>query len=186
MMNMSTSYFGNFTNTTSYLSCSVDHPPLNSTYFQSVVYLMYAIIFVVGTIGNGIVCYIVMSTSRMRTVTNYFIMNLAVGDLLMTVLCVPFTSVSYLKQYWPFGVTLCPVVNYSQAFAVFVSSYTLVAISVDRYVAIMWPLKPRMSKRIAALVIFTVWLVSAITVLPIAMFSELSQPEQERFLRCDL
>lgn len=105
------SYNYNFTG-----DCEVIHPnhTLASVYFQSAVYSMYAVIFVVAVIGNSFVCYMVLSSSRMRTVTNYFIMNLAVGDLLITILCVPFTSVSILKQYWPFGGILCPVVTYSQ------------------------------------------------------------------------
>lgn len=65
---------------------------ISSPYYQVIVYIMYGAIFVIALCGNGMVCYIVQSTPRMRTVTNYFIMNLAVGDILMTVFCVPFTS----------------------------------------------------------------------------------------------
>lgn len=161
-----------YTNSTDF--CESDET--SSVYFRSAIYLMYTVIFVVATLGNGMVCYIVISSSRMRTVTNYFITNLAVGDLLITVFCVPFTSISYLKQYWSFGSFLCPVVNYSQAVAVFVSSYTLVAISIDRYMAIMWPLRPRMTKRLASLIILTVWIISMVTVAPILVFSKLTQP----------
>nr|CAI5846443.1 unnamed protein product [Callosobruchus analis] len=92
------------------------HPasPLASVYFQTAVYSMYVTIFIVALLGNVFVCYTVLSSPRMRTVTNYFIMNLAVGDMLITILCVPFTSVSLVKQYWPFGGFLCPVINYFQ------------------------------------------------------------------------
>lgn len=125
-----------------------DHYNLSSTYFQTTVYIMYMSIFVLALFGNGIVCYIVQSSPRMRTVTNYFIANLAVGDILMSLFCVPFSFVSILLlHYWPFGTVLCHLVNYSQAVSVLVSAYTLVAISVDRYIAIMWPLRPRISKR---------------------------------------
>lgn len=121
---------------------------LSSTYFQTCVYIMYISIFVVAMFGNGIVCYIVQSSPRMRTVTNFFIANLAVGDILMSVFCVPFSFVSILLlHYWPFGTVLCHLVNYTQAVSVLVSAYTLVAISVDRYIAIMWPLRPRITKR---------------------------------------
>ncbi|XP_068909598.1 RYamide receptor [Tenebrio molitor] len=156
--------------------CEVIHPnsTLASVYFQSAVYSMYAIIFVVSLIGNSFVCYIVLSSPRMRTVTNYFIMNLAVGDVLITILCVPFTSVSLLKQYWPFGSVLCPIVSYSQALSVFVSAYTLVAISIDKFMIIMWPLKPRISKSFATSIIMLVWLIAGITVLPSGTFATLS------------
>ena len=65
-----------------------------------------------------------------------------------------------------------------QAVSVFVSAYTLVAISVDRYMAIMWPLKPRMSKRHAKVIIGIVWLVALGTALPILLLSNLSQPNR--------
>lgn len=152
--------------------------PVQSPYFQGTIYVMYSIIFLVAMAGNGIICYIVISSPRMRTVTNYFIMNLAVGDILITIFCVPFTSISYLQQYWTFGAFLCPVVNYSQAVSVFVSAYTMLAISVDRYTAIMWPLKPRLSKKVAALVILIVWMIAAVTALPISVFSTLGQPNE--------
>ncbi|XP_063216369.1 RYamide receptor-like [Bacillus rossius redtenbacheri] len=65
-----------------------------------------------------------------------------------------------------------------RALSVFVSAYTLVAISVDRYMAIMWPLRPRVSKRQAKAVIGAVWLVAVLTVLPTALVSRLVQPTE--------
>lgn len=120
----------------------------SSVYFKSVVYLLYIPIFIFALLGNGTVCYIVQSTPRMRTVTNYFIANLALGDILMSLFCVPSSFISqYILNYWPFGIVLCHFVNYSQVVSVLVSAYTLVAISIDRYIAIMWPLRPRITKR---------------------------------------
>lgn len=121
---------------------------LSSVYFITAVYLLYIPIFIFALLGNGTVCYIVQSTPRMRTVTNYFIANLAMGDILMSLFCVPSSFISiFILGYWPFGIALCHFVNYSQAVSVLVSAYTLVAISIDRYIAIMWPLRPRITKR---------------------------------------
>lgn len=86
-----------------------------SPYYQAAVYIMYCFIFLLALAGNGLVCHVVQSSPRMRTVTNYFIVNLAVGDILMTLFCVPFSSVStLLLQYWPFGSEMCRTVSYSQ------------------------------------------------------------------------
>ena len=86
-----------------------------SPYYQAAVYIMYCLIFLLALAGNGLVCHVVQSSPRMRTVTNYFIVNLAVGDILMTLFCVPFSSVStLLLQYWPFGSEMCHTVSYSQ------------------------------------------------------------------------
>lgn len=159
--------------------------PLGSPMFQGIVYAMYGTIFTIAVVGNSFVCYMVLSSPRMRTVTNYFIMNLAVGDMLITLLCVPFTSFALLNQYWPFGSFLCPVVNYSMALSVFVSAYTLVAISIDKYMVIMWPLKPRISKRFATSIIALVWLIAGATVLPTGTFARLLQQNGTRYEQCD-
>ncbi|XP_037029317.1 RYamide receptor-like isoform X2 [Bradysia coprophila] len=151
---------------------------LSSTYFQTTVYIMYISIFLVALFGNGIVCYIVQSSPRLHTVTNFFIFNLAVGDILMSLFCVPFSFVSILLlHYWPFGSVMCHLVNYSQAVSVLVSAYTLVAISVDRYIAIMWPLRPRITKRYAKCIIFVVWTIALLTAIPIPVVSKLEQPD---------
>lgn len=119
-----------------------------TTTFQIIVYFMYISIFVIAVFGNAIVCVIVHTLPRMRTVTNYFIANLAVGDILMALFCIPPSFISMLiLGYWPFGEHFCKFVNFSQAVSVLVSAYTLVAISVDRYIALMWPLRPRLTKR---------------------------------------
>ncbi|XP_013774985.1 RYamide receptor-like [Limulus polyphemus] len=141
---------------------------------QALMYVMYTTISLAAVGGNGIVCYIVLADRRMRTVTNYFIVNLAVGDLLMAILCIPFTFVvNLILHRWPFGTTLCVVVTYAQAVSVFISAYTMIAISVDKYIAIIKPLRPRMTKLQAKLLIFLVWAVAIITPLPTAIVSRL-------------
>ncbi|XP_035919321.1 RYamide receptor isoform X2 [Anopheles stephensi] len=146
-------------------------------YFQLTSYFLYITIFVTAVIGNSIVLFIVQSNPRMRTVTNFFITNLAVGDLMMTLFCVPFTFISlFVLQYWPFGLAMCRLVNYTQAVSVLVSAYTLVAISGDRYIAIMWPLRPRITKTCSKCLIGIVWIIALITAVPIAIFSTLYFP----------
>ncbi|XP_035210764.1 RYamide receptor-like isoform X1 [Stegodyphus dumicola] len=146
---------------------------------EALMYIMYIVISVAAIGGNVIVCYIVFAYQRMRSVTNFFIVNLAVGDILMACLCIPFGFVSnLLLQYWPFGAIMCVVVSYAQAVSVFISAYTLVAISFDRYIAILYPLRPRMTKFQAKLIIALVWLVALLTPLPTAIMSKLDQPQE--------
>ena len=189
------------------LNCDDVYVSENGMTYQVTVYCMYIVIFVLALLGNGVVCYIVQSSPRMRTVTNYFICNLAIGDILMTLFCVPFSFISILiLGYWPFGVILCHLVNYSQAISVLVSAYTLVAISVDRYIVIMWPLRPRITKRwvekgrrviygsqeggndffffsfsvlfrYAKCIIAVVWGIALVTAMPIVVVSKLHQPK---------
>ncbi|XP_014666446.1 PREDICTED: neuropeptide Y receptor-like [Priapulus caudatus] len=134
--------------------------------------IMYGTAWLLAIGGNTVVCYIVLAYQRMRTITNYFIVNLALGDILMAILCIPFDFVAnQLLNYWPFGAVLCPLVTYAQAVSVFVSSYTLVSISIDRYIAIIYPLRPRMTACQAKLAIAIIWVISLSIPLPIAIVS---------------
>ncbi|CAL7940739.1 unnamed protein product [Xylocopa violacea] len=161
------------------------HSIFSTSWYRGIICSLYGVIFVVALTGNGLVCYVVHNSPRMKTVTNFFIVNLAVGDILMALFCVPTSSIStMILQYWPFGTELCSTVNYLQAVSVLVSAYTLVAISIDRYIAIMWPLKPRLSKRQAQLLIFAVWMLAMVISLPIAVVSKLYQPS-EQYKKCD-
>ncbi|KAK3919157.1 RYamide receptor [Frankliniella fusca] len=68
-------------------------------------------------------------------------------------------------------------VSFCQAVSVLVSAYTLVAISVDRYLAIMWPLRPRLSGRLSHGAMLLVWVFAVLTALPIPMVTRLTQPD---------
>lgn len=171
--------------TTTFISCDHYEDVLSTVYFQAFIHFSYITIMVLSIIGNGIVCYLVQSTSRMRSVTNFFIVNLSVGDMLMTLLCIPFSYINVLVlRYWPFGDIVCRIVSYWQAISVFVSAYTLVAISIDRYMAIMWPLRPRMSKSHAKIIIALVWMIAFLTALPILIVSSAEQPD-DWFVKCE-
>ncbi|XP_011505761.1 PREDICTED: orexin receptor type 2-like [Ceratosolen solmsi marchali] len=62
---------------------------------MSIVYFVaYCLVFVVGLIGNSFVIAVVYRSPRMRTVTNFFIVNLAVADVLVIVFCLPATLMS--------------------------------------------------------------------------------------------
>lgn len=147
------------------------HSPLRTTWYHKVIFItMYSGIVIFAIVGNAIVCYIVIQSPRMRTVTNFFIATLAISDMLMATLCIPFTFVaSVLLNYWPFGRAMCPIVQFVQTVAVFLSTHTLVAISIDRYMAIIYPLRPKTTKKTALLAIVMIWTLSILIPLPTAL-----------------
>ena len=99
----------------SYNDTDTGGPEPMPMYARIIITIMYSTITIVAVGGNGIVCYIVLAYQKMRTVTNFFIVNLACADLLMAILCIPFTFIAnLLVQYWPFGAIMCPVINYAQ------------------------------------------------------------------------
>ncbi|XP_060066614.1 RYamide receptor-like [Ylistrum balloti] len=152
---------------------TIGHTPLKvPIYLQAILITMYSAIIILSVGGNLTVCFIVFRARRMRTVMNFFIVSLAMSDLLMAILCIPFTFVANLVlNYWPFGDLLCPIVTFLQSVTVFLSSFTLVAISMDRYIAIIYPLRQKMSKKQAFIVIALIWCVAFLIPIPTALFS---------------
>lgn len=72
------------------------------SYNMTVVYcVLYVLIFIVGLIGNSFVIAVVLRAPRMRTVTNFFIVNLAIADILVIVFCIPATLMGniFVRKY---------------------------------------------------------------------------------------
>ena len=159
--------------------CEPHCPEEMSLHIKVFIIVAYSAITIIALSGNVTVCYIVYAYQRMRTVTNYFIVNLAFSDILMAVMCIPFTFVANLLiGYWPFGAFMCPLVMYLQVVSVFLSAFTLVAISLDRFVAILLPLRPKLTTRQAIPLIVLIWLLSLLVPLPVAIVSRVvSKPD---------
>jgi len=68
-------------------------------------------------------------------------MSLAAGDLSVILFCVPFTSILYTVESWPFGEFICKFSEFTQHLSVGVSVFTLAALSAERYFAIKHPLR---------------------------------------------
>ncbi|XP_014255525.1 cholecystokinin receptor type A-like [Cimex lectularius] len=75
---------------------------------------LYAVIFLLGIIGNILVILVLVRNRGMRTVTNVFLLNLAVSDLLLGVLCMPFTLIGSILQDFVFGPFMCRLIPFMQ------------------------------------------------------------------------
>ncbi|XP_074597722.1 neuropeptide SIFamide receptor-like [Brevipalpus obovatus] len=150
------------------------HSPLISSFYC----LAYTLVFILGIVGNSFVVAVVFRSPRMRTVTNYFIVNLALADILVLLFCLPFTLIGNLFIPWILGLFICKAVSYLQGVAVSASINTLVAVSIDRFLAICYPLKCQMSRKCARRVIIVIWLFSLVIAFPWALYFTLS-PVQE-------
>ncbi|XP_062333341.1 neuropeptide Y receptor type 2 isoform X2 [Osmerus eperlanus] len=139
---------------------------------QVILILAYSTIILFGVIGNSLVIFVVYKFKTLRTVTNFFIVNLAVADLLVNTLCLPFTLIYTLLGEWKFGQVLCFMVPYSQGLAVHVSTITLNIIALDRHRSIVYHLETKMSKDMCTLVIAITWATSALLASPLAIFRE--------------
>lgn len=86
-----------------------------SFWIRLLFYFIYAAIGMTGVCGNALVCYAVARNPAMHTVTNLFIFNLSLSDILLSLFAVPIT-VLYLVAYksWIFGSTLCHLLPFAQ------------------------------------------------------------------------
>ncbi|XP_054286481.1 tachykinin-like peptides receptor 86C [Macrosteles quadrilineatus] len=132
---------------------------------------MFAFMLIIAIGGNVIVIWIVLAHRRMRTVTNYFLLNLSIADLMMSVFNCIFNFVYMLNNDWQFGRPYCTFSNFIANVTVAASVFTLTGISLDRFLAINRPLKPRMSKTSAQITIAAIWLTSLILGSPCLMYS---------------
>ena len=102
-----------------------DHTCVKSSYEPiHVICFVYALVFVLGVCGNVMVLWAVLRGGRaLSSVMHLFIANLAMGDLLMVMLCVPFTVTAVIvMHYWPFGYIFCVAVSYLQV-SIAISNY---------------------------------------------------------------
>ena len=82
--------------------------------YEWVLILLYALVFFVGLVGNFLVCFAVGMNRHMRTVTNLFIVNLAIADLLVLILCLIPTVLEDVTETWYMGSVCCKIVKYCQ------------------------------------------------------------------------
>lgn len=101
--------------------------------------VVFGLIVLVGIFGNALVIIVVSTNAQMRSTTNMLILNLAVADLLFIILCVPSTATDYVLNSWPFGLVWCQTVQYLIYATSYVSIYTLIMMSIDRYMAVVFP-----------------------------------------------
>ncbi|XP_037338683.2 neuropeptide FF receptor 1 like 2 [Pungitius pungitius] len=141
----------------------------HSLYVAASYILAYFFIFLLCMVGNILVCLIVLENRRMRTVTNLFILNLAISDLLVGIFCIPTTLVDNLITGWPFSNIVCKMSGFVQGMSVSASVFTLVAIAVERFRCIVFPLRPKPSILVAKAAIVLIWVLAVGIMCPAAV-----------------
>ena len=111
-----------------------DSYQLNPT--SVIVSVVFSLIFLLGTIGNSLVLAVLLRSGQVGyNTTNLFILNLSVADFFFIIFCVPFQATIYSLEGWVFGSFMCKVVHFFINLTMYASSFTLAAVSVDRYAA---------------------------------------------------
>ncbi len=95
-------------------------PPL--TVEAWLVPLVLSIVTLIGVVGNSVVIFVVFKNGKMHTVTNFYIVNLAVTDISFLIFVVPPTASTYATPSgsWIWGSFLCKFVNYMQMASIYI------------------------------------------------------------------
>ena len=143
----------------------------------------YCLIFVLALIGNIFIGIIVYRTRSMRKPINFFIVNMAMSDLLFPILCFPYIVTEINFGYWfisgPVGQALCKLHEFLADVSLFVSIQSLVLIAVDRFGAVVFPLRsPLISSKHCRFFILATWIIAVAANIPDAMTYELVEYQE--------
>lgn len=140
-------------------------------------------------VGNILVTAVFLMNTTIRTSTNYFIVNMAVSDLLSTLTNWPvYVMDGMLSRKYvirdPMALILCKLGLYSRAVSQAVSILSLELIVVDRFIAIVLPFQSiRITRRLRAVLLLFSWIFPLSTLFPFAWFAKIVQEERQTFCK---
>ncbi|KAG8192789.1 hypothetical protein JTE90_019107 [Oedothorax gibbosus] len=130
---------------------------------------LYVVTFIVATCANSMALVVFWRFQHMRCLSNSLLITLAVSDLLVSLVCMPFAIGFYTYKLWIFGEIMCKFANYLQGVAVAASIFTMTVMSVDRYLVICHPIAFRrhLYRRHVAWSIVLVWVLALLLFVPV-------------------
>ena len=138
--------------------------------------------------GNTLIVIIVFRHRDLRKTINYFIVNMAVSDLLYSLVLIPVYITESITDSWHWRVSgslgsmLCKVFHFSSAACLLVSVQSLVWIAIDRFVAVVFPIKIGfISSKIRTVAIVSTWVLALVFYFPWLVISELVQQRNNTF-----
>ncbi|XP_072280922.1 C3a anaphylatoxin chemotactic receptor-like [Pyxicephalus adspersus] len=128
------------------------------------------ITFLVGVPGNALVLWIT-GVKKKRRVSTLWFWNLALADIICC-LFIPLILCNIFYHRWLYGKALCKILPFILILNMFASVFTLVAISIDRYILVVWFVwaKNHRHLRAAQIICLVIWVVSIVMGLPAAIY----------------
>ncbi|CAF1461211.1 unnamed protein product [Adineta ricciae] len=134
---------------------------------QFIFLFLFGLVVLLAVCGNSIVIWIVLAHRRMRTPTNYFLVNLAYADVLNAIFNISFNGYYMVAQVpWPFGNLMCKLVQAVSHVSIAANVLTYVAISLDRYFAIIHPLRTKLTHKQTIMILCGIWILSLLVSSP--------------------
>lgn len=171
---------------------SLDQPILHDGVYEEplsmkwIFRFVYVIVFLVGIIGNSVVCWTIIRRRRMRSSNYIFTFNLAFSDLVFVVFYVPSQMAAYENNHnWALGEAMCRIMYVILPSCLSASVGTLLAITGDRYRAVAHPMEPRITSYTMRCIIALIWLCSFMTALPVIIHSALITQNNGTEIFCD-
>ncbi|KAI5630327.1 type-2 angiotensin II receptor [Silurus asotus] len=171
-----------------FLSFSISH------YQQTLVPIIYLIIFILGFLGNTLAVCVLGQKSLRCTVANTYLLNLALSDLVFLI-GLPFWAVHYLRNYdWPFGWFMCKLCGSLTSLNTYASIYFIMGMSIDRYRVIVYPLQSHCLESVyhartvfhARGVCAFIWVLATLTTIPVVVFRETFHAAEYNVTACVL
>ncbi|KAM9368706.1 alpha-1A adrenergic receptor [Phaethornis superciliosus] len=121
-------------------------------------------LIVFGVLGNILVILSVACHRHLQSVTHYYIINLAVADLLLTSTVLPFSATMEILGYWAFGRIFCNIWAAVDVLCCTASIMSLCIISIDRYIGVSYPLRypSIVTEKRGLLALLCVWALSLV------------------------
>lgn len=169
------SFFYGTDNVTIYFTyfSEFNRPWEGAAYIEAV---FITLIFVLSLIGNCFILGYVYKYRKARTVTNYFVCNLAVADVLY-ISSAPVVATVRITGSWNLGGGMCRVLNYGMFVCSVSMIWTMVAISIDRYLCINYPtsVTKRLGTVHVAVISVSIWLLSVCSFLPLTFYHHVQE-----------
>lgn len=125
-------------------------------------------IFLLSSLGNLAVVFVIIKHRQLRTVTNAFIMSLSLSDFLTAILCLPFSFIMLFSKdgIWMFGDRFCVANGFFNTCFGIISTLTMTLISFDRYYSIVRQPQAKIGRQKATHLLIAVWLTAVVFSLP--------------------
>lgn len=141
--------------------------------------LLFAVVIFFGFFENLAIVIVIIINKQIHTVTNIFICTLALSDIMLCAFNLPFQLHYGITDFWKFGPVLCRIIIPMFTMPVFVSTYAMLMIAIERYIVIVFPFRKKINQRQAVCIVIIIILFAMTFTVPAIVHTELKIAEYD-------